>query len=156
MKNNRFKELRKLSIQKRLEKELSLIDSRFSHSNITDVGVDYHELVKVAETHIISKIIADGSYVDNVDNIISSFNILVKKYIEQNGDSDFRIIIPFDDYHFELSTNLSLIIANYEKIIDSFFKIDNRIIEEILIYKEKERAGLCLFREEHRYFIAIW
>lgn len=156
MQNNRFKELRKLSIQKRLEKELSLIDSRFSHSNITDVGVDYQELVKVAETHIISKIRADGSYVDNVDNIISSFNILVKKYIEQNGDSDFRIIIPFDDYYFELSTNLSLIIANYEKIIDSFFKIDNRTIEEILIYKEKERAGLCLFREEHRYFIAIW
>lgn len=156
MQNNRFKELRRLNSQKRLEKELTSFDSRFSHSNITEVGIDYQELVKVSEKHIISNIRANGSKVDNVDDLLSSFNDLIKKYIEKNGDSDFKIIIPYNDYYFELSIHLNLIVDNYGKIIDRFFKIDNSTSKEILIYKEKGQTGLCLFREEHRYFIAIW
>ncbi len=156
MQNNRFKELRRLNSQKILKNELILIDSRFSHSNITNISIDYQELVKVSEKHITNNIRADGSKVNNINDILSLFNILIKKYIEQNGNSAFKIIIPFNDYYFELSIFLNLIVDNYKKIIDTFFKIDNNASKEILIYKEDEQAGLCLLREEHRYFIAIW
>lgn len=156
MQNNRFKELRRLNSQKILKNELILIDSRFSHSNITNISIDYQELVKVSEKHITNNIRADGSKVNNINDILSLFNILINKYIEQNGNSAFKIIIPFNDYYFELSIFLNLIVDNYKKIIDTFFKIDNNASKEILIYKEDEQAGLCLLREEHRYFIAIW
>lgn len=156
MENNRFKELRRLNSQKRLKDELTFIDSRFFHSDITKISIDYQELVNVSEKHIVSNIKANGSRTDNVNYILSLFKISIKKYIEQNGDSEFKIIIPFEDYHFELSIYLNLMVDNYENIIETFFKIDNNTSKEILIYKEKGQAGLCLFREEYRYYISIW
>lgn len=106
--------------------------------------------------YIINNEVASGSRVGNIDKLLLSFEILIKKYIEKYGNSIFRVIIPFNDYYFEASIQLSVLVENYNKIVDTFFKIDNNTSEEILIYKENRQAGLCLFREEHRYYISIW
>lgn len=156
MQNNRFQELKRLNSQQRLKKALILIDSRFSHSTITNVSIDYRELVQVSEKHITKNIRADGCRVNHIYDILSLFKILITKYIEQNGDSAFKMMVPFDGYDFELSVFLNWMVDNYEKITDTFFKIDDNTSQEILIYKEDEQAGLCLLSEEHRYFIAIW
>lgn len=156
MQSSKFEKIRRLNSQRRLLKELTVIDCRFSNCNITDVDVDYQELVIESKMHVISNKIASGSRVGNIDELLLSFGILIKKYIEKYGNSIFKVIIPFNDYYFETSMQLSVLVDNYNKIVDTFFKIDNNTSEEILIYKENRQAGLCLFREEYRYYISIW
>lgn len=156
MQSSKFEKIRRLNSQRRLLKELTIIDCRFFNCIITDVDVDYQELVTMSKMHIISNKIASGSRVGNIDELLLSFEILIKKYIEKYGNSIFRVIIPFNDYYFETSMQLSVLVDNYNKIVDTFFKIDNNTSEEILICKKNIQSGLCLFREEHRYYISIW
>lgn len=156
MQSSKFEKIRRLNSQRRLLKELTIIDCRFFNCIITDVDIDYQELVTMSKMHIISNKIASGSRVGNIDELLLSFEILIKKYIEKYGNSIFRVIIPFNDYYFETSMQLSVLVDNYNKIVDTFFKIDNNTSEEILICKKNIQAGLCLFREEHRYYISIW
>lgn len=156
MQSLKFEKIRRLNSQRRLLEKLTIIDCRFTNCIITDVNVDYQELVTTSKMHVISNKVASGSRVGNIDELLLSFEILMKKYIEKYGNSIFRVIIPFNDYYFETSIQLSVLVDNYNKIVDTFFKIDNHTSEEILIYKENRQAGLCLFREEHRYYVSIW
>jgi hypothetical protein len=156
MQSSKFEKLRRVNSQKMLLEKLTIIDCRFSNCIITDADVDYQELVTISKMHVISIEVASGSRVSNIDELLLSFEVLMKKYIEKYGNSIFRVIIPFNDYYFETSMELSVLANNYTKFVDTFFKIDNNTSEEILIYKENKQAGLCLFREEHRYYISIW
>jgi hypothetical protein len=89
-------------------------------------------------------------------NALLSFGTFIKNYISKHGNSVFTIIIPFNNDYFEVSMELNILSDNYDKLADVFFRIDNNTSEDILIYKKNWYAGLCLFREEHRYYISIW
>jgi hypothetical protein len=156
MQSSKFEKLRLINSQKRLLGKLISIDSRFSNCIITDVNIDYQELVNASGKYLVRSVVANGSKVGNIDELLLSFEILIKRYIGKYGSSIFKAIIPFDNDYFEISMELNVLSDNYNNFVDTFFKIDSNTSEEILIYKKNWQAGLCLFREEHRYYISIW
>ncbi len=156
MTRTKFEELRKRNSQKNLLKTLGSIDARFHQETVYDVSIDYQKIIDKSKNNLIYTELATGSKVNNIDHILSLFKTSVDKYIIQFGSSSFKIIVPFDNDYFEVSIELSVLSDNYIKLVDTFFKIDVNTSDEILIYNDDCQSGLCLFREEHQYYISIW
>jgi hypothetical protein len=156
MLNPKFEEIKRRNNRKKLSEKLLSIDSQFSKSIIENIGFDYQKLVYISKKYVVCDEVANGSKINNINNILSSFEIFIKKYIDKCGTSIFKVILPFNNDYFEMSIELIVLSDLYNEIVDAFFKIDSNTSEEILLYKENYQAGLCLFREEHRYYISVW
>jgi hypothetical protein len=152
--------LEKLKSEKRREKLsqiLCSIDSNYSKELIQCLNnSNYQDLLHISYKHIVDSFDASGSRVKDVNIIYDYFIKVFNSFYSEYGDSKSIIDIPFDNDFFEVNTTLGVILKSLNKLLNNFFLIDEKTSREVLVYNENLSIGLCLFIEEHRYYISVW
>lgn len=158
MKSEKIEELKKKNQLRRLLQKLSLIDESFSKNSISFFNSDYKTILDLSEKHIVDVFKAEGSKVVNITHLYISIKNNIQQYFNNldNKKSSYLIVIPFEGNFFETEIELNTLLSRFDFIINSFFKVDDNVSEEILIYQENLTKAFCLFREEHRYYISVW